>query len=323
MKRRILFQFAVVVGVFGLFSSSYINAASNVANGFRLSPVRVDATIDKGHSVTENIYVTNVNNYQITAQAVINEFSASNDESGSPAVILDNSQPAPANSFKSITATISDVTIDAGQTATVPVKITIPQNANSGGYYGAVRFVSTNTATGQSVNLSASVGTIFLITVPGKLTEQLQLVDFSAAKNGSTASFFTNSKNLQIVTRVHNTGNIHLAPNGKINITNSGGKVVETIDFNNTNPRGEVLPSTIRKYTYDIKKQDLFGKYSATAYLGYGTSGQVMTIKTSFWVIPFWLIAVGGVAAVSVVGGISYAIVRRRHTPRHKAHIKK
>ena len=83
------------------------------------------------------------------------------------------------------------------------------------------------------------------------------------------------------------------------------------------------MPSTIRKYTYDIKKQDLFGKYSATAYLGYGTSGQVMTIKTSFWVIPFWLITVGGIAVVSVIGGISYAIVRRRHTPRHKAHIKK
>ena len=196
MKRRILFQFAVVVGVFGLFSSSYINAASNVANGFRLSPVRVDATVGKGHSVTENIYVTNVNNYQITAKAVINEFSASNDESGSPAVILDNSQPAPANSFKSITATISDVTIDAGQTATVPVKITIPQNANSGGYYGAVRFVSTNTATGQSVSLSASVGTIFLITVPGKLTEHLQLVDFSAAKKLMKTPLIVDLRNL-------------------------------------------------------------------------------------------------------------------------------
>ena len=323
MRRRILFQVVTVIGVFGLFGSSYANAASNVANGFRLSPVRIDATVEKGRSVTESVSVTNVNNYQITAKAIINEFIASNDESGSPAVILDNSQPAPANSFRGITSTIPDVTIDAGKTATVPVTITIPQNANSGGYYGAVRFVSANTANGNSVTLSASVGTIFLITVPGKLTEQLQLVDFSAAQNGSTASFFTNSKNLQMITRLQNTGNIHLAPNGKINITNSGGKIVETLDFNNTNPRGEVLPSTTRKYTYNIKNQDLFGRYSATAYLGYGTLGQVLTVKTSFWVIPLWVIVVAGIAFVSVIGGIAYAVMRRRHSPRHNAHVKK
>jgi hypothetical protein len=322
MKKRLIIQVFAIVGIFAIFSS-YANAAAGVANGFRLSPVRVDVSVEKGHSVTENLYLTNVNNYKITARAVINEFSASSDESGSPAVILDNSRPTPPNSFKSITATIPDITIDAGQTVTVPVTIAIPKNANSGGYYGAVRFTSANSANGQSVTLSASVGTIFLITVPGKLTEQLQLVDFSAAKNGSTASFFSNSKNLQIVTRVHNTGNIHLAPNGKIDITNSGGQIVETINFNNVTPRGEVLPNTIRKYSYNIQKQDLFGKYSAIAYLGYGTSGQVMTIKTSFWVIPFWLIIVSGAVILSLIGGIGYVVMRRRHAPRHKAHIKK
>jgi len=323
MRRKIVFQLVSLISIFSIFGSSYAHATSNIANGFRLSPVRIDATIEKGHSVTENVFVTNVNSYQITAKAKINEFTASNDESGSPAVILDNSQPAPANSFRAFTSTIPDITIDAGQTATVPVTITVPQNANSGGYYGAVRFVSANTANGQSVTISASVGTIFLITVPGKLTEQLQLVDFSAAQNGSTASFFSNSKNLQMVTRLQNTGNIHLAPNGKINITDGGGKVVETINFNNTNPRGEVLPGTTRKYTYNIQKQDLFGRYSATAYLGYGTLGQVLTVKTSFWVIPFWILIVGGIALVSIIGGITYVVMRRRNSPRHNAHVKK
>jgi len=323
MSRKIAFLLVSLISIIGLFGSSYANADTNVANGFRLSPVRIDATVEKGHSITENLFVTNVNNYQITAKAIINEFTASNDESGAPAVILDNSQPAPADSFRAITSTIPDVTIDTGKTVTVPVTITVPQNANSGGYYGAVRFVSANTANGNSVTLSASVGTIFLITVPGKLTEQLQLVDFSAAQNGSTASYFTTSKNLQIVTRLQNTGNIHLAPTGKINITNSGGKVIETVDFNNTNPRGEVLPGTTRKYTYNIQSQNLFGRYSATAYLGYGTLGQVLTVKTSFWVIPFWVLVVGGIMLISVVGGIAYVVMRRRNSPRHNAHVKK
>ena len=123
MRSRILLQVVSLIGIFGLLGSSYAHAASNVANGFKLSPVRIDATIEKGHSVTENVFVTNVNSYQITAKAEINEFTASNDESGSPAVILDNSQPAPANSFRAFTSTIPDITIDAGQTATVPVVI--------------------------------------------------------------------------------------------------------------------------------------------------------------------------------------------------------
>ena len=42
-------------------------------------------------------------------------------------------------------------------------------------------------------SFSASVGTIFLVRVPGNLTEKLDLVQFTAAKNGGNGRFFINS----------------------------------------------------------------------------------------------------------------------------------
>lgn len=321
--RKVVLQLIAMSSILLLVTSEAgAVSATGVANGFRLSPVRVDVSVEKGHSVTENIYVTNVNNYDVTARAIVNEFSASTNETGSPSVLLDNSQPAPANSFRALTSAIADVTIPAGKTATVPVVIKVPANANAGGYYGAVRFVSANSNSGSTVTISASVGTIFLVTVPGKLTEHLQLLDFSAGQNNSTASFFTNPKNIQIITRVQNTGNIHVAPIGKINIQDDNGKNIETLEFNNTKPAGEVLPNSTRKYINNLQKQNWFGRYTATAYLGYGTLGGLITVKTSFWVIPVWILALVGLALLLLIAGIIYAIARRKGVSRRKLRIR-
>lgn len=305
-----------------LVASSLTSAQeSGVANGFKVSPVRAEVTIEKGKSAVEKVYVTNVNSYTVTAKAIVNDFEAATDESGKPQIILDETKSASSNSFKSIVKSIPDVKIEAGKTAEVAVNIAVPGDAQAGGYYGAVRFVSAETDTNNQTNvaLSASVGTIFLVKVPGELTEQLQLVDFSAAKDGSTSRFFTNGKNLQIVTRLKNTGNIHVAPFGRVQITDRSGKVVEEYEFNNESPRANVLPNSTRKFTDNLKKQDWIGKYTATANLGYGTTGSLISTKTTFWVIPLWVIVAAVVLIVLLILG-GYLVYRRISTnTKHKA----
>lgn len=306
-----------------LLASGVISAQqSGVANGFKVSPVRDEATIEKGKTSIQKIYVTNVNNYTVTARAIVNDFEPAADESGKPQIILDETKSAPTNSFKSLVKSIPDVKIEAGQTAEVPVSITVPGDAQAGGYYGAVRFISaeSDNASQKNVALSASVGTIFLIKVPGELTEQLQLVDFSAAKNGSTSRFFTNGKNLEIITRLKNTGNIHVAPFGRVQITDRSGKIIEDYEFNNTTPRANILPNSTRKFVDPLKKQNWVGKYSVTANLGYGTTGSLITAKSTFWVVPLWvIITVGVLIAGLIIGGF---FIYRRMTSGRKHKVK-
>jgi hypothetical protein len=190
----------------------------------------------------------------------------------------------------------------------LPVTITVSGDASAGGYYGAVRVVPKN-AVDKNITLAASVGTLFLVQVPGDLTEELHLKELTAAKNGSNGRFFINSGAISVVTRLQNTGNIHVKPFGKIQISKAG-KIVQTIEFNNTDPKANVLPNSTRKFVNNLENQNWLGKYSISANLGYGTSGGLITGKATFWVIPLWMIIAALTTLAVLIIGI-YLLYRR------------
>lgn len=293
------------------------SAPMGTATGFKVSPVIDEITVNKGSTVTETIYVTNVDkNVAVIAEPIVNDFTASTDESGQPEVMFKGGS-SPVDSFKSIVKPVSSVTIQPGQVAPVYVVISIPKNAESGGYYGIVRFVSGyGNSNGGNLSLSASVGTLFLVTVPGNLVESLQPVTFSAADNGSTGHLFINAKKLSVISRLKNTGNIHVAPFGLVTISH-GSKVIEQYQFNDSVPRGNILPDSIRKFTDSLKNTNWSGKYTIAAYLGYGTEGNLLTLKTTFWVIPTWFLVLAIIVILAVIIG-GYYVFRRYKTM--KAH---
>jgi hypothetical protein len=139
--------------------------------------------------------------------------------------------------------------------------------------------------------LTASVGTLFLITVPGNLTEKLTVASFDSAKNGKNGTLF-NSGPISLVTRLHNVGNIHVQPFGKIIVKNTFGKIVYTTELNDTDPRGNILPNSIRKFENPINSKHLFGRYTAIGNFSYGSSGGILTVKKTFYVIPYILIII-------------------------------
>ena len=296
------------------------NAGNGGGNGFVVSPVRSELTLEPGKSETVILTVENVTGAATVAKPIVNDFEPSANESGQPKIILDESKSASGNSFKSLVGSLPSVQLAAGEKKNLPVKIVIPGNANAGGYYGAIRFISDNgTDADKNLSLSASVGTIFLVRVPGNLTEALQLVEFTAAKNGSTGRLFINTGDMTIVTRLKNTGNIHVKPFGKVQITDGSGKVVEEYEFNNTEPRANILPNSTRKFEDQLKNKKWIGKYTITANLGYGTGGSLITAKNSFWIIPMWVVIVAGAALVLVLVG-GFFLYRKLSTgSKHKA----
>lgn len=316
---------ALVVLLFSLVSSLALPVSSVLAqasaptlgNGFSISPVESLITVNKGTTGMLTIYVENPTRQTLIAQPVVNDFTASTNETGQPSLILNSSSSLPSNNFKALVGHIASITIPSGQQDAVQVSITVPKNANPGGYYGAIRFVPAVTA-GQSANigLTASVGSLVLLTVPGNLVQKLSVVGLGAEQNNNPGDFFT-SGNIGVFTKLDNIGNIHVAPFGKIEIKDWGGTVVDNISFNTTS--GEILPASIRKFTTKLPSRHWFGRYTIIANLGYGSNGSLVTAQTSFWYLPNWfliLVIVVIIVVVALIYWLIHKINRRRiHDP--------
>lgn len=295
---------ALLVGIGGSLATAQSN--SETGNGFRVSPVRNEFTIEKGQSETFTVTVENPTDANVIAEAIVNDFVASDSENGEPRLILDENAPAPRNSFKSLVGDLPDLQLGPRQKKDLPVTITIPENANAGGYYGAVRFLPRTGEGDGNVALTASVGTIVLVRVPGDLTEKLNLEELSAGANGKTKSFFTGG-DVSVIARLKNVGDIHVQPFGKVQVKNMFGKVVKEYELNATEPRANVLPDSIRKFEDSIEKPKpfWFGRYTITANLGFSQgSGDLVTAKASFWYLPVWFLVLLLVLIVAIVGTV-------------------
>ena len=291
--RRIWSRFATISVAFAILLSGAAAAApaasgGNASNGLRVSPVRTDATINPGQSQAIPITVTNVTSVTANLQAVVNDFVASSDESGQPALLLNPNQFADSHSLKRYVEAIPAFSLQPGQQKTISINVVIPSNAAGGGYYGAVRFAPADSSDGknQTVTLAGSVGTLILVKVPGDIKEQLNIASFDVRSGDQASTFFTKNTGITAVIRFQNGGNIQEAPFGKILLKNRSGKTLAEYEVNNTDPRGNVLPDSIRKFPVSINKIGSFGEYKLEGNFGYGSSGQLLSASTTFYVIP-------------------------------------
>lgn len=315
-KRR----FGVLAALFALLlASAPVNAQTTAGsgNGFRISPVRTEYTIDKGASQQLSMNIENPTDAEVNAQLVVNDFVSSENETGEPRLILEDVGPPPKNSFKSLVAPLADITLGPREKKDVLIDIRVPENANAGGYYGAIRVVPAATSGAGNVGLTASVGTIILVRVPGNLTERLDLVELTSSQNGKAKSFFT-SGDVSVMSRIKNTGDIHLQPFGKVRVKDMFGRVIHEYEFNNIEPRSNILPDSIRKFEDGIPKPKpfWFGRYSVELNLGVSQgSGDLLTSSATFWYMPWWAIIVLIALLGAVVAG-GYLLYRRFSVPR-------
>jgi len=276
---------AVLTLSFVSVSSAFAATQSGTANGYKISPVRTDLTVNPGTSKTVQVYITNVTQGTENLQVLVNDFTTNN-ENGTPALFLNNQQ-APSHSLKQfVTLSPQTFSLQPGEQKIITVVINIPTGAKAGGYFGAVRVAPASIQGQQSVNLAASVASLILVTVPGNYTEQMALSSFDVLQNGHQHSVFKNGKGLQVQARFHNTGDVQEQPFGKVNVL-KGGKTVFSAEINNTDPRGNVLPDSTRKFTVNISELKGFGKYTVEGNFGYGNKGQLLSGKTTFYVIPY------------------------------------
>src|ERR1017187_340450 len=172
-------------------------------NGYRISPVRTDLTINPGSNTVVTVYLQNASSAIENVQVIINDFEPPANETGNPSLLL-NGATAPQHSLKQfVTTPIPDFTLQPNQQKAVSVAVSVPAGAVSGGYYGAIRFAPVGALGSKNVNLSASIASLVLITVPGNLNDQLSIAGFGVSQGSSTRlhSFFLTSNNLHAIIR--------------------------------------------------------------------------------------------------------------------------
>lgn len=296
MKKHLSRMIAIatlMLGVFGLLvggdqTFAAPSPGTNEQNTLKLSPVRSDISIGPGKSSVVVVKVTNLTKAPMTIQAIQNDFVAG-DERGTPALILDANEFAPTHSLKRFMVPIKNVTIAPETTQDIKLTINVPADAKAGGYYGAVRFAPVTGGGAQNVNLNASAASLILLTVPGDTVEQLNLTKYDIRQGSKVDSIFQSANDLQLTFRFENKGNVQVGPFGQI-VVKQGDNVIDTYDFNTTDPRDMILPDSARVWDVPLKNIGSFGNYTVTALFTYGKDNQTIEVTKSFWVIPLSVI---------------------------------
>jgi hypothetical protein len=288
---------ALLVSLVGVRPANAAQTAIVGGNAIKVSPVRYDIKLDPGVTQQITLLVQNLSPVTSNFRVHINDFMASSDESGRPNIILSDTEYAPTHSLKRMISPIKVFSVPAGVTKPVKVTITVPKDAAGGGYFAAVRFAPAEIADEQNLSLSASVGTLVLLTVNGDIREELSVESFDVRKKGTPSTFFMSHKDLEATIRFKNAGNVQVEPFGKITLKRFG-KVLAHYEINHeAQVRGNVLPDSIRRFTEKLDKMQPWGKYTIEGNFGYGSSGQLLTATNTFYVIPLVLVLI----AVAVV----------------------
>jgi hypothetical protein len=302
-----------------LLASSLMPAAlaatttpTNSGQALEIAPPLIYLNVSPGQTVQTQVLIRDVSSAALDVSGQVNDFVASG-EDGTPKVILNETTTDPY-SLKDWVAPLPTLQLVPKQIQTLSVTIHVPDNASPGGHYGVVRFTASAPSIngGNGVSLSASIGALMLLTVSGKITQNLTVQEFSVNHGGKAGSVFESGP-VTFVERLKNTGNVHVQPVGQVAVTDMFGRKVGAVNVNL--PPGNILPDSTRKFSQAldssvIGNKKLFGRYTAKLTVTYGTDKKVLTDSLSFWVIPFRLIAIVIIVLIGGFFGLRYGLRR-------------
>lgn len=306
LMRRLALGLGVLL-FFAAFSLPAI-AQQGTGNGLQITPTRTELQVNPGEQKTFSITVKNVTQADVIAQVSLNDFE-SDGITGEPKIIV-NSKERTTSSLEPFLKGLEDISLKAGESKVVTLTIDAPGDVPAGAYYGAIRFTAAP-STGEEgiddrqVTLTASVASLVLVEVAGDITEQIQLRSTKVerqVKDGFKAGSFFMQPPTHLAVEVKNNGNSFSRPFGRVTI-NKGKKEVYAYEINNKDPRGNILPRSVRAFRDEIKNVNQVGRYTANVNVSHGNGGEILTQSVSFWYMPVWIIAVVVLLLVGVVVG--------------------
>lgn len=282
------------------------------AQAITIIPPRIELSADPGKTISNSVKIYNEMGSVLTLYTSTANFTAKNGKEGVPEFL------SPEDSAYGLASWIliekGPIIILPSEYKSIDYSISIPQNADPGGHYAGIFFQNGNPedrSDKPAIGLSSKAGTLVLLEVSGNIIESGELKSFGI-KNGK--KFFEHLP-IEFSVGFGNTGNVHLRPEGSIEITNMFGKTVAKIDVNKRKigAGANILPKTTRHFEepwgasenissgselgfWDKIKfeQNNFalGRYAAKLNLAYGNKNQTIEKTIEFWIFPWQLMLV-------------------------------
>jgi hypothetical protein len=303
------FIFLTICAALCLFFASDVSALT-------ISPPVFELTVDPGNIFRESIRIFNETDKEVTLYTSTSDFTARKDKEGMPEFL------APGETQGDLADWIQ---IEKGPIVILPFEerrihflVDVPASADPGGHYSAIFFNTSPPSTeseASTIGIGGKLGSLLLVRVSGDIIEQGRLEEFKLRDNKKIYQRLP----IDFVVGFENSGNVHLKPQGKISIKNILGKISGEVEINKVKvgSSGNVLPQTTRHFDgFWIKspiekepenfleslkaEKDNFaiGRYSADLTLDYGTEGKKARASIVFWVFPWRIMLIAGLALV-------------------------
>jgi hypothetical protein len=278
MKDIIAFLFVLT-----LFLGMAPTAHAQGTEGVEIKPGIVEDRVNPGETFRFTLSVKNLAPETKTYFLLTEDIVGVSDE-GLP-VFAPEGQATGYEISKWIETPYPSITLQAGETGSVPFTVKVPLEATPGSHFGGLFFLTTPPKAGASgAAIGIQVGSVISLRISGDIIENARLREFSSGK------MVYNTPNVDFNVRVENLSNVLLRPRGTIDITDMRGKQVAVVRVNDS--QGAVFPETERLYR-PVWEYDsfAFGRYQAVLSLVYGEdSRKTISGVTTFWVLPLKLI---------------------------------
>lgn len=272
--------------------------ATPSVSALTISPVKVEVTGDPGQTLRGELELLNEQVGTKTFFSSFENFEPSGD-TGSPKFV------GASDGLATWLQTESSVSIDTGETVKVPYTITIPADAEAGGYFAAIFWGEQDPGikTAGEVAIGGKLGVLILLRVAGDIEEEAGISNFGISNGNKIQTGVP----INFSYRFSNSGGDRVVPLGDISIKNTLGMLTATIPANIN--EGSVLPNSARKFQaiwgdsassstgfIQSAKQQFsnfhFGFYKAEIAVVYGATNQ--SVADSFWfiIIPWQLLVV-------------------------------
>lgn len=277
------------------YKSEQLSGAFAVGD-FVVGPGLAEIEVAPGETITQDIMVTNRISESRLFKIEIEDITGSAD--GSRSVSLTGDVAGPYSLRDWISFPEDSFTLELGERARIPVTITVPLDAEPGGFYGSVLISTDRTADnpeGSNVPrqpLIARIGSLFFVTVAGETERSGKVLELKTI----TDSAWYEEGPIELGILYENTGSVHLNPYGELAVTNMFG---EEVGFVELEP-WFVLPGSLRVREVVWDREFLLGRYTVTAKVNRGYDDIVDEVSTTFWVLP-WKIVLGTFAILFIV----------------------
>ena len=288
MIKRIIYT----ILLFLFITSPILVLADSDGMKMTITPPLIKNNMNPGQLWKSAIKIVNNNSHEITIHTEVLDFKGGKDNG--TVEFLEKKEKKDDEKISThllsewIIMDSEPITIPAFKSKEISFIIDVPKDAEPGGHYAAI-LAGVNPPDkkiiGSVTKVSSLLASLILLNVQGDIKEEGKIRDFSTKK------IVYPEANIDFNLRFQNTGNVHIQPQGEIDIFNMYGKKVAQLPINHKTEFGNTLPGDTRKWTYNWKKDKSIldmGRYRADLIISYGNKEKTTVNKSLyFWIIDF------------------------------------